>query len=171
LRFPERFPVFIGVSTTAGVEDWEARRQADLRIAERLRKCDRAAFGEFLKEWWNLPVFDSPKKKPEDFERFLADRIRHDPARMAECLELWSPGVMPSHWDDLADYTGCAFLAAGARDLKYVELSRRMASAFRNGNVSILPDCGHRLLDEDPLGLARELRNWPPVAQALASPP
>lgn len=171
LRFPERFPIYLGVSTSAGLEDREARREADRRLAAKLRSCDDEGFQEFLREWWNLPVFDSPKKSPEALERFLVSRGEHDPALLAECLELWSPGVLEPLWDRLPEYPGRAFLAAGACDLKYVESAIRMASAFRNAEAAFIPDCGHRLLDEDSRGLARELRNWPPAARGLASPP
>ncbi|MFM8364821.1 MAG: alpha/beta fold hydrolase [Verrucomicrobiota bacterium] len=171
LRFPERFPFFLGVSTSAGLEDRETRREADRRVAARLRSCDQGGFREFLSDWWNLPVFDSPKKSPEALERFLASRANHDPVLLADCLELWSPGVLESLWDQLPEYPGRAFLAAGACDLKYVELAKRMAAAFQNAEVAVLPNCGHRLLDEDPRGLARELRNWPSALPTLASPP
>ncbi len=171
LRFPDRFPLFVGVSTTAGLEDREGRREEDLRLAAQLRASDAGAFREFLHRWWNLPVFDSPRKSPGAFERFVASRAEHDPALLAECLELWSPGVLEPLWDRLPGYPGRAFFAAGACDLKYVELSRRMASSFRQAEAAVLPDCGHRVLEEDPIGLARELRNWPPAARGLASLP
>jgi 2-succinyl-6-hydroxy-2,4-cyclohexadiene-1-carboxylate synthase len=168
LRFPERFPFFVGVSTTAGLEDRKGRREADLRLAAQLRSSDAGDYRNFLREWWNLPVFDSPQKSPEALDRFLASRADHDPALLAECLELWSPGVLEPQWDRLPVYPGCAILAAGASDLKYVELSRRMASAFRIAEVAILSNCGHRLLEEDSCGLARELGNWPPLLRRLA---
>jgi 2-succinyl-6-hydroxy-2,4-cyclohexadiene-1-carboxylate synthase len=169
LRFPDRFPFFVGVSTTAGLVDREGRREADLSMAAQLRACDAAGFRNFLRDWWNLPVFDSPHKSPEALERFITSRSEHDPALIAECLELWSPGVLEPLWDRLPDYPGRAFFAAGACDLKYVELSRRMALAFRDAVVAVIPNCGHRVLEEDPRGLARELRNWPPAARGLAS--
>jgi 2-succinyl-6-hydroxy-2,4-cyclohexadiene-1-carboxylate synthase len=169
VSFPERFPVYIGVSTTAGLEDREARRDADRRLAAQLRGCDEAGFREFLRGWWNLPVFDSPHKSPAALERFLASRAEHDPALLAECLELWSPGVLDSLWESLPEYPGRAFLAAGACDLKYVELAQRMASAFQNAEVAVLPDCGHRVLEECPRRLVLELRNWPSLLAALAS--
>ena len=168
LRFPERFPFYLGVSTSAGLEDRTARREADRSLAARIRACDAAGFREFLREWWNLPVFDSPHKSSEAFERFLASRLDHDPVLLAECLEFWSPGLLEPLWDQLPNYSGRAFLSAGACDLKYVELSQRMASGFRNAQVTILPNCGHRLLEENPRVLARELGNWPSALQSLA---
>ena len=156
LDFPERFPVFVGVSTTAGLEEGRAERlAADRLLAERLRCCDAEGFETFLREWWGLPVFESPKRSEEGLEKFLASRSRHDPRWLAECLEVWSPGMLSPLWERLPEYPGRALLVAGACDAKYSRLAERMAGAFRFGASEILPDCGHRILEEDPEGLAR----------------
>jgi 2-succinyl-6-hydroxy-2,4-cyclohexadiene-1-carboxylate synthase len=158
LEFPERFPVFVGVSTTAGLEgdlERRARFVADQKLADRLRACDSEGFEEFLSEWWNLPVFDSPYRKTEAFEGFLSSRRRLDPNLLADCLELWSPGVLSSLWSDLAGYPGRALLVAGECDGKYSRLAERMAAALRSGGNEILAGCGHRILEENPEGLAR----------------
>jgi 2-succinyl-6-hydroxy-2,4-cyclohexadiene-1-carboxylate synthase len=156
LDFPERFPFFVGVSTTAGLEEGrEERLAADRALAERLRGCDARGFEIFLREWWGLPVFDSPKRSAKGLEEFLASRLGHDPRLLAECLEVWSPGVLASLWQLLPGYPGRALLVAGACDEKYARLAERMAGAFRSGTSEILPDCGHRILEEDAEGLAR----------------
>jgi 2-succinyl-6-hydroxy-2,4-cyclohexadiene-1-carboxylate synthase len=156
LDFPERFPFFVGVSTTAGLEEGrEERLAADRLLAERLRGCDARGFEIFLREWWGLPVFESPKRSAEGFKEFLASRRGHDPRWLAECLEVWSPGVLPSLWDRLPGYPGRAMLVAGECDVRYSLLAERMAGAFRFGSREILPGCGHRVLEEDPERLAR----------------
>jgi 2-succinyl-6-hydroxy-2,4-cyclohexadiene-1-carboxylate synthase len=156
LDFPERFPVFVGVSTTAGLEEGRAERlAADRLLAERLRCCDAEGFETFLREWWGLPVFESPNRTDEGLQEFLASRLRNDPRLLAECLEVLSPGILPPLWERLPEYPGRALLVAGACDAKYARLAERMAGAFQFGTSEILPDCGHRILEEDPEGLAR----------------
>jgi 2-succinyl-6-hydroxy-2,4-cyclohexadiene-1-carboxylate synthase len=158
---PDRFPTFIGISTTAGIEspaERISRREADAQLAKRLRED---SFESFLHDWWNLPIFDSPKKK--NSAEFLASRSTQTTAALAEVLEKWSPGVLPSLWNELPSYPGDALLLAGDADAKYSLLARRMAESFRCAKTQILPGCGHRLLDEAPLELARAVADFLPA--------
>jgi 2-succinyl-6-hydroxy-2,4-cyclohexadiene-1-carboxylate synthase len=161
LSQPDRFPAFLGISTTAGIdspEERKSRREADAQLAMRLRQD---SFESFLHDWWNLPIFDSPKKKSP--AEFLACRSTQNPAVLAEVLEKWSPGFLPSLWDELPAYPGNALLFAGEADSKYSLLARRMAESFRSAKTQILPGCGHRLLEEAPLELARAVADFLPV--------
>jgi 2-succinyl-6-hydroxy-2,4-cyclohexadiene-1-carboxylate synthase len=161
LSHPDRFPGFLGISTTAGVEssdERQSRREADAQLAKRLRQD---SFESFLHDWWNLPIFDSPKKI--NSADFLASRSTQNPAALAEVLEKWSPCVLPSLWNELAAYPGDALLLAGEADSKYSLLARRMAKSFRSAKTQILPGCGHRLLDEAPLDLARAVADFLPA--------
>ena len=161
LSHPDRFPAFIGISTTAGIEspaERKSRREADSQLAMRLRQD---SFESFLHDWWNLPIFDSPKKK--NSANFLASRSIQNPAALAEVFKKWSPGVLPSFWKELPTYPGEALLFAGEADSKYSLLARRMAESFRSAKNQILPGCGHRLLDEAPLDLARSVADFLPA--------
>jgi 2-succinyl-6-hydroxy-2,4-cyclohexadiene-1-carboxylate synthase len=161
LSRPDRFPVFLGISTTAGIdspEERKSRREADAQLAMRLRQD---SFESFLHDWWNLPIFDSPKKKSP--AEFLASRMTQNPAVLAEVLEKWSPGVLPSLWNELPAYPGNALLFAGEADSKYSLLALRMAESFRSAKNQILPACGHRLLEEAPLELAHAVADFLPA--------
>ena len=161
LSQPDRFPAFLGISTTAGIESPEerkSRREADAQLASRLRQD---SFESFLHDWWNLPIFDSPKKI--NSADFLASRSTQTPVALAEVLEKWSPGVLPSLWNELAAYPGDALLFAGEADSKYSLLAHRMAESFRFAKTHILPGCGHRLLVEAPLEIARAVVNFLPA--------
>lgn len=158
---PHRFPAFIGISTTAGIEnpdDRGARCEADAKLARRLRE---ESFESFLRDWWSLPIFESPKKTPSD--EFLASRLTQNPAALAEVLEACSPGFLPALWSELCTYPGSALLLAGECDAKYSLLARRMAEAFRSAKTEILPACGHRLLEEGPRELARAVAEFLPA--------
>jgi 2-succinyl-6-hydroxy-2,4-cyclohexadiene-1-carboxylate synthase len=161
IEHPHRFPAFIGISTTAGIENPDERKsrcEADAKLARRLRE---ESFESFLRDWWNLPIFDSPKKK--NSSEFLASRSTQNPAAMAEVLETWSPGVLPSLWNELRTYPCFALLLAGESDSKYSLLAHRMVESFPSAKTQILPSCGHRLLEEAPLELARAVGDFLPV--------
>ena len=156
LSFPEVFPVFIGISTTAGIED-EAERarrvEADSALASRLRSG--GDFAGFLREWWHQPVFASPVREGDDLKIFVTSRQRRDPVRMAACLESWSVGRLPSQWSVLNKYSGRALLLNGEADAKFASAAKRMQVAFRNAEHLGIASAGHQLLMEKPQEVAQ----------------
>jgi len=161
IEHPQHFPAFIGISTAAGIENPDernARCEADAKLARRLRE---ESFESFLRDWWSLPIFDSPKKKPAD--EFLASRLSQNPVALAEVLEAWSPGFLPAQWSELRTYPGSALLLAGESDSKFSPLASRMAEAFSSACAQILPACGHRLLEEAPREIASAVAEFVPA--------
>jgi 2-succinyl-6-hydroxy-2,4-cyclohexadiene-1-carboxylate synthase len=149
LSFPATFPAFIGVSTTAGIEDEaeRARRSgSDSALAARLRSD--VDFSAFLREWWYQPVFASPARDDDQVAEFVASRRRRDPLRMAACLESWSAGRLPSQWSTLSEYAGRALLLSGEADAKFTSAAVRMQSAFRCAEHCSVASAGHQLLVE-----------------------
>ena len=161
LFFPEVFPVFIGISTTAGMEDEAERaRRVDSDAALALRLRSDADFPGFLCEWWHQPVFASPARVGGDLENFVASRQRRDPVRMAACLETWSVGRMPSQWSGLPEYSGRALLLSGEADAKFTSAALRMQAAFRNAEHHSIASAGHQLLVEKPQEVARAMDSF-----------
>jgi 2-succinyl-6-hydroxy-2,4-cyclohexadiene-1-carboxylate synthase len=161
LTCPERFPCFIGVSTTAGIADPTQRAQRksdDFVLAARLRGITTETdWREFLLEWWNLPVFASPARTDALKEAFIASRIHSEPNIHAENLERWSPGALPSLWSELSTYSGRAVFLSGEGDTKYQHIALRMARAVRNGQCHVLQGCGHQMLLEKPDAVAERV--------------
>ena len=158
LSFPEVFPVFIGISTTAGIDDEEERTRrvdSDVALATRLRSG--TDFAGFLREWWHQPVFASPARLDGDLENFVTSRQRRDPIRMAACLETWSSGRMPAQWSALPKYAGLALLLSGEVDTKYIATAERMQAVFQNAEHLVVPEAGHQLLMEKPQEVARAM--------------
>ena len=156
LSFPGVFSVFIGISTTAGIEDeTERARRADSDSALASRLRSGADFTGFLREWWHQPVFASPARLGGDMEEFVATRQRRDPIRMAACLETWSSGRMPSRWSVLPEYSGRVLLLSGEADAKYAFAAERMQAAFQNAEHHSIASAGHQLLVERPQEVAQ----------------
>lgn len=151
---PERFPVFVGISTTAGIdapEERDARRVSDLALAKRLRCCgERESFSAFLEEWWDLPVFASPSSRDAHRMAFVESRLKKSPVALAAAIEQWSPGALPSLWDCLEEYPGKVLLLSGEADAKYTTISDRMLAIFRHAVAHRFIGAGHQLLIECP---------------------
>lgn len=159
LSHPKKFPSFVGISTSAGIDvdsERDLRKNQDYHLASRLRAItSESAFRDFLSEWWELPVFKSPFRSLESKGRFIASRLNQNPQALAESLTRWSSGVLPSLWDSLEGYSGRALFLAGAADEKYVKITRKMASKTPASEFQILSDVGHQILMENPLEAAR----------------
>ena len=149
---PDRFPAFVGISTTAGISDSaarESRRLSDHLVAERLRSCRcREGFREFLEEWWSMPLFFSTYRSEAQRAAFLTSRLKKSPVALASALEQWSPGVLPSEWERLSGYTGRVLLVSGEEDRKFSDLSDRMQALFSDVRAHRLIAAGHQLLIE-----------------------
>jgi 2-succinyl-6-hydroxy-2,4-cyclohexadiene-1-carboxylate synthase len=161
LSFPEVLPAFIGISTTAGMEnEAERARRVDSDSALALRLRSDVDFPGFLREWWHQPVFASPARVGGDMEDFVASRQRRDPIRMAACLETWSVGRMPSQWSGLPEYSGRALLLSGEADAKFTSAAVRMQAAFRNAEHHSIASAGHQLLVEKSQEVARTMASF-----------
>ena len=162
MDFPEVFPVFVGVSTTAGIvepDERAARRQQDAQLAARLRSiCGQDEFRSFLREWWAMDVFGGAREA--GMEEFVESRLRHDAKQLAECLEHWGAGTLEPVWEGLAGYPGRALFVGGELDVKYTGLARRMADAVPLGKCAAIAGAGHRLPNESPRALARVVSDW-----------
>jgi len=149
LSFPEVFPIFIGLSTMAGIEDGAERarrRDTDAALASCLRSGND--FTAFLREWWHQPVFASPARDGGSLEKFVASRQLRDPVCMAACLETWSAGSLPSQWSALASYPGRVLLLTGEADSKFAFAAARMQTGFRDAEHRAIAGAGHQLLVE-----------------------
>ena len=158
LENPERFPVFIGMSTTAGIDDANERAGrllADQERAKRLRACvTEESFREFLDEWWALPVFHSRSSNSFQRDRFLSTRVTNNPATLADAMLAWSPGLLPSLWPSLHEYPGRALIITGEDDEKYCAISDRLVVGFPDAMSRRILSSGHRLLEERPTEVA-----------------
>ena len=159
LSNPQKFPVFIGISTTAGLEipsERAQRKVSDSILADQLRgiKSD-SAFRSFLGDWWNLPIFNSPARNMELKNSFIESRLKQNPCAMADSLDQWGSGVLPSLWNKLEGYTGRALFLTGSADEKYVPISRRLKDTVSLSELKILNAVGHQILIENPSEAAK----------------
>ena len=149
-----RFPVFVGISTTAGIEDSTERARRvdrDHALAARLAAFKTPSeFRLFLEEWWELPVFSSPNRSSESKSAFIHSRLKCDPHRLAQDLQRWSSGSLASLWSKLPSCNNPALYISGDADLAYTAIAKKMAASSPNAEVEIINGAGHQLLIEKP---------------------
>lgn len=157
-RHPSRVRRLLLVSTSLGIEDPEARaarlaldeeRAAALRLAAGAHAAgDADPWRAWLRSWLSAPLFASI-----DVEAAVARRAARSPKCMAHVIAALSPGRAPSRHAWSRTWPRPALWIAGEHDTRYARAARENATAMPAGDATIVPACGHALLEQAPLAL------------------
>jgi 2-succinyl-6-hydroxy-2,4-cyclohexadiene-1-carboxylate synthase len=154
LAAPERVTRLCILAANPGIEDPGQRRErlaADEQLALRL---EGEPFEGFIESWGTQPLF--AQDPPEAGELARADQRRNDPRALAAAMRGLSAGAMTPLWDRLGELEMPVALVAGTRDQKFTALLARARDLLPRAELMVL-DGGHRLLLEDPSGVAATL--------------
>jgi len=146
----------VSVSGTAGIADdaeRRARANADDELARRIEVIGVAAF---LREWLAQPLFASLSPA----QAMVDERLTNTAKGLADSLRRSGQGRQRSLWNELAAFDRPFLAVAGAHDLKYVELARRLAGIVRRGTLAVIPECGHSVNSDCPAELVAEIARW-----------
>lgn len=147
--------VLIGV--TAGIEDpveRAARRAAD---EERAAHLEEVGVKAFLEEWLAQPLFAG--LPPEAACR--AERRRNTVAGLAGSLRRCGTGTQEPLWDRLAGLGPPTLVVAGANDVRFAALGRRLADRVGPGaRLALVAGAGHAAHLERPAATLAVLRPW-----------
>ncbi|MEA2264971.1 MAG: 2-succinyl-6-hydroxy-2,4-cyclohexadiene-carboxylate synthase, partial [Solirubrobacteraceae bacterium] len=155
LAHPDRIRRLVLVSTTAGIDDPEARaarRAADEALADRIEREPLAAF---VRRWRDQTLFAA---EPDAVRAAAAaDQLRNTTAGLAAALRGLGTGTMEPVWDRLDELRMPATVLVGERDEKFVSLGRRLAERLPAATIEIVPGVGHGILREAPARVAAAL--------------
>jgi 2-succinyl-6-hydroxy-2,4-cyclohexadiene-1-carboxylate synthase len=139
--------------------DAEARRRQEEAWCEQLRAEGLAAF---LEQWERLPLWWTQREVPAPrLERQRSLRSRHDPEGLARALETLGLAAMPRAVSALAAVDARVTLVVGARDEKFVPLTRELQSALPRASTESVPGAGHNVVLEAPAAFARLVEGDP----------
>lgn len=117
-------------------DDRSTRRDADDRVAARLREIGVAAF---IREWVAQPLFGGLVARADD----LADRERNTVEGLVSSLQLAGTGTQLSLWPRLRELTMPVLTLAGADDTKFAPLAAQLAAAVPDGRCELVADAAH----------------------------
>jgi 2-succinyl-6-hydroxy-2,4-cyclohexadiene-1-carboxylate synthase len=149
---PDRWLAIVLVGVSAGVDDPEARRADDERLAAWI---ERSPIEDVVARWEAQPVFSTQSEDLVAAQR--EGRLSHDPGELAGLLREYGQGAMPAIWDRLPELELPVLLLAGALDDKYVAAGERMASLLPDGSFTAIAGAGHAPQLERPDAVATEL--------------
>ncbi|MBT2644397.1 2-succinyl-6-hydroxy-2,4-cyclohexadiene-1-carboxylate synthase [Bacillus sp. ISL-41] len=148
--FPERVRKLVLESTTPGLinpEDRDARIQQDHKLANRI---ENEGLERFIDFWESIPLFRSQLNLPKEVrEQIRSQRLRNDPAGLANSLRGMGTGAQPSWWDKLENFNFETLLITGEFDEKFCKIATDIASRLRNPTHLTINGCGHAIHVEE----------------------
>jgi 2-succinyl-6-hydroxy-2,4-cyclohexadiene-1-carboxylate synthase len=154
-HYPELFGRLTLISAFPGFDDKGARNarwESDLRWSALMKTLDTETF---LSRWYGQETFRSEMWSDETRTKILSSRASISLSHIAPFFELTSAAQMPCYWPLLDSLSIPTTFIAGERDLKYVQIGEQLASRNPRIHLSIVPQCGHAVLLEDPAAVAK----------------
>ena len=167
LALPARVRSLVLESASAGIENQLSRtrrRESDEALAARIEERGVEWFADY---WGTLPLFETQwELPPATLAALRARRLANLTAGLADSLRGMGQGVHEYVGGSLRDLRCDLLLLAGERDLKYVEVARRIANAVPGSQCVIVPGAGHTVHLEAPEAFAAALAShWNVVPQ------
>lgn len=153
-------PAFIGISTAPGLKTGIERDQRRCSDTELMDRLDDIGYQEFLRTWYELPLFQSINKNSQLISNLVKSRSQNIPEQLRRSLELLGNGAFPSLWDSMSDIHLPVLLMGGSLDLKYRSINKEMVQVLPQGQQVIIDDGDHAFHLEKPLETAQLIRHF-----------
>ena len=150
-----RFGGLVILGATPGIEDPEERtrrRDADEELATWI---ESSSIDDIVARWERIPALAGQSAALVAAQR--ADRLSHDPVRLAELLRTAGQGTLEPVWHRLSELETPLVALAGERDPRYVAAAKRMAELAPNGRAATIPGAGHAAHLERPQAFSAAL--------------
>ena len=159
VRHPELLNSLALISANPGIEDDSDRTLRRAEDAELAARIGMIGLERFVDEWAAGPLFAA--QRTQDFPKWLEarrDRLHRQCRGLQGSLLGSGQGAQASLWDALPALGMPVLVAAGADDVRYADIARRMAALLPDARHHVFAGAGHDLLAERPDILASALR-------------
>ena len=172
VNFPDRFERVVLESASPGLkteQERQDRRAHDKILAERL---ETGSLKQFLKEWYDQPLFATLRQDKKRFAKMLTNRISNNKrgsatgsatsptTGLATSLHMMGAGVQPSLWGQLHKIQARPLLIVGEKDDKFKRIAAEMAPKCPRASVSVVDSAGHNVHWEKPEEYARTVKGF-----------
>ncbi len=160
LNYPERINKLVMESSSPGLKTKQERierQKSDKMLAQEL---ENAPFDQFLRKWYNQPLFDSLKRDQKRFRALMEKRKINDPVGLARSLRFMGSGVQDSLWGKLKDLQVPTLLIVGEYDSKFQEIAQEMSTKADKIRVKTVRGAGHNVHFEKPSEYAEVLKGF-----------
>ena len=137
-RYPFLFKQLMIVSSHPGLDPKKRkkRKKEDLILGKKMTDSP----SDFLKQWYNTPMFSSL-----DSEELIKKRGSNHFHEIRKALICFSLGSQPSFWGHILRSKNKYLFLAGEEDIKYRKLYKKL-----NANVELIKSASHALILEKP---------------------
>jgi 2-succinyl-6-hydroxy-2,4-cyclohexadiene-1-carboxylate synthase len=149
MAHPDRVDHLVLESASPGIEAPDAREQRTQLDQARAEKLIEQGLPEFLENWYQMPLFESLRKKGLVSE-LIKSRSMGDPVWLARTIEAFSPGRQRSNWSRLAELATPTLLLTGALDPAYQAAMARADRLLPNSQHRSIALAGHNIHLEQP---------------------
>jgi len=143
---PELVDAMVLISTTAGIDDADARAERRRLDEQRAQEVEALGVDEFLARWTSMDMFSTMPATPDD----MAERQRNTVTGLATSLRGASTGAQQPLWSNLAGLEIDTIVLTGDLDPKFTTIGERLTSTLPHAEHRRVADCGHALLAEAP---------------------
>lgn len=143
---PELVDAMVLISTTAGIDDAEARAERRRLDEQRAQELEALGVDEFLSLWTSMAMFSTMAATPDD----MAERQRNTVAGLAASLRGAGTGAQRPLWSNLDGLDIDTIVLTGDLDPKFTAIAQRLTSTLPHAEHRRVVDCGHALLAEAP---------------------
>lgn len=151
---PQRFSSLVLASSSPGLETEGERltREAE----DKILACalDKQTTATFLEEWYQQPLFSSLALKPHLLEQVKQKRMQNHPSFLARAVRGYGLAAQGSLWESLKTFSVPMRVLVGEADLKYRAIAERMVRQNGQIRLTIIPDAGHNIYEENPKAFA-----------------
>jgi len=149
LRSHEKIIGAILESTTAGIENFELKKervQFDLMLAEKIKI---EGIESFINYWMDTPLFRSLKNISNQ-DSIKNKKLENNVTGLTNSLYGFSTGLMPSYWDRLKLFEFPVLIISGNNDAKYTCISKNLTMLIKKAKHVLVEDAGHNVHLEKP---------------------
>lgn len=161
LEYGDRVAGLILESTSPGIDDAAARKDRARSDGELADFIEGEGIEAFVNRWESLPLWETQHSLSSGRRSELrAQRLRNDPAGLANSLRGAGAGVTTPVLDRLGTLESPVLIIAGALDSAYVAHGQKMARVFRNARLIAIEGAGHAVHLEKPDEFAAEVASF-----------
>ncbi|MGA1568951.1 MAG: alpha/beta fold hydrolase [Ilumatobacteraceae bacterium] len=143
---PEFVDAMVLISTTAGIDDADARAERRRLDEQRAQEVEALGVEEFLSRWTSMDMFSTMPATPDD----MAERQRNTVTGLAASVRGAGTGTQQPLWSNLAGIDIATIVLTGDLDPKFTTIGERLTSTLPHAEHRRVADCGHALLAEAP---------------------
>ena len=159
LHYPDLFRAIILESASPGLPSASERHKRRIQDEHRARQLELEPFPQFLKKWYDQPLFQTLKQHPS-FDALFRQRLNNCPKLLARVLREMGTGVQPSLWEHLPSLKKPLLLLTGEKDPKFRAISEEMAKMAPKCSIKVITGCGHNIHRENPEAFVKAILDF-----------